>query len=178
MESWKDIPGSNGWYQVSSHGRVRSYKFRGPCGMARKDPVILSARQDGAGYPVTCLRRCGGRTLVHRLVAAAFIGPRPPGMQVDHIDGNKLNNHYQNLRYVTRSENMGNVNTKESQAKRTLTEETAKSIWEDGQSTQLELARKHSVSPAMVWQIKNGGAWNNVTQLPSRRRKTSEYSLV
>ena len=47
---------------------------------------------------------------VHTLVALAFIGPKPEGKEVDHIDKNKENNYYKNLRYVTRKENMANVN--------------------------------------------------------------------
>lgn len=44
----------------------------------------------------------------HNLVALAFIGECPPGMTVDHIDQNKLNNHVRNLRYVTPSEQARN----------------------------------------------------------------------
>lgn len=53
----------------------------------------------------------GGKAVhVHTLVARAFIGPKPEGKEVDHIDKNKENNYYKNLRYVTRKENMANVN--------------------------------------------------------------------
>lgn len=49
----------------------------------------------------------GGKTYkVHVLVALVFIGPRPEGMQVNHIDGCKANNADMNLEYCTRSENI------------------------------------------------------------------------
>lgn len=49
------------------------------------------------------------RTTVHRLVALAFLGERPEGLVVDHIDRNKENNHFTNLRYATPSVNSKNV---------------------------------------------------------------------
>ena len=42
---------------------------------------------------------------VHSLVAAAFIGPRPKGLEVDHIDGNKANNMVLNLQYIPHRDN-------------------------------------------------------------------------
>lgn len=49
------------------------------------------------------------RTTVHRLVALAFLGERPEGMVIDHIDRDKTNNHISNLRYCSLSENSKNV---------------------------------------------------------------------
>lgn len=53
-------------------------------------------------------RRLGkeGTPSLHLLVAAAFLGPRPEDREVNHIDGNKLNNAVSNLEYVTRAENV------------------------------------------------------------------------
>lgn len=59
------------------------------------------------GY-LTVMFRVGEKKVnftVHRLVAAAFIGPRPNGMHINHIDGVKANNAAANLQYVTPSEN-------------------------------------------------------------------------
>ena len=53
----------------------------------------------------------GRMVTVHSLVAQAFLGDRPKGMVIDHIDGNRFNNHYTNLRYCTQKENMNNPNT-------------------------------------------------------------------
>jgi hypothetical protein len=43
---------------------------------------------------------------IHQLVAECFIGPCPKGYEVDHIDNNKLNNHYSNLQYLTKQDNI------------------------------------------------------------------------
>ena len=50
------------------------------------------------------------KVFLHRVVAECWLGQRPEGMQVDHIDRNSLNNDYRNLRYVTKSEQMLNRN--------------------------------------------------------------------
>lgn len=46
---------------------------------------------------------------VHRLVYSNFVGPIPPDCVIDHIDGNRTNNHYLNLRAVSQSQNMLNA---------------------------------------------------------------------
>ena len=46
-----------------------------------------------------------GNMLTHIIVAECYYGPKPKGLVTDHIDGNKMNNHKDNLEYVTREEN-------------------------------------------------------------------------
>jgi hypothetical protein len=71
-------------------------------------PRVLSTRPNpGNGYLLVGLhhhRRQTTRT-VHSLVAEAFIGPRPAGQQIRHLDGDPVNNHLGNLRYGTGAEN-------------------------------------------------------------------------
>jgi len=43
---------------------------------------------------------------VHQMVAECYLGPCPAGYEVDHIDGNKINNHISNLQYLTKEENL------------------------------------------------------------------------
>ena len=109
IETWRDVVGYEGVYEVSDHGRVRSVDrvVNGPKGQMRiKGKVLrpsLSCRYGRVGLQKNALRK---QFFVHRLVAAAFIGPLPNEKQVNHIDGDKLNNQSANLEYVTQSENM------------------------------------------------------------------------
>jgi hypothetical protein len=97
MEQWRDIPGYEGRYQVSDLGRVKSLKGT---------PKILKAGPRN-GYPSVVLAVDGVKTnrTVHSLVAETFIGPRPDGMEVMHLDGDRLAPTLGNLRYGTPSEN-------------------------------------------------------------------------
>jgi len=98
------VPGYEGWYEVSDQGRVRSLERivdhgRGP---RRCKSKILRAA-DYQGYRKVALSRTGTlRTFaVHRLVMAAFDGPRPEGMEVHHRNGIRHDNRLDNLEYVT-----------------------------------------------------------------------------
>lgn len=100
IEIWKDILGFFGDYQVSSLGHIKSFK---------KDAtgIVLTPTLSHKGYER--IRLSAGITKqysVHRVVAEAFI-PNPDNLpQVNHIDGNKLNNCIDNLEWCTNLENM------------------------------------------------------------------------
>jgi hypothetical protein len=96
QDEWRDVVGFTGLYAVSSNGKIKSLS----CGK------ILSTPPMGIGYEKATLYKEGKRTQtsVHRVVAEAFIG-KIDGLEVNHKDGNKKNNHVDNLEIVTRSEN-------------------------------------------------------------------------
>lgn len=100
IEEWRDVPEWDG-YQISSYGRFRSVK--------RSEQKIIRTDVNRGGYvfvrPQTNGRSTRKNVRIHRLVAAAFLGPCPDGFEVNHKDGNKLNNRVKNLEYVTPSEN-------------------------------------------------------------------------
>lgn len=99
-EEWRDIAGAEGKYQVSDQGRVRSLQ------RYRK---ILIPQISKHGYPRVSIYFCdGSRKLrpIHALVAQAFIGPRPPGLDVRHKNDVKTDCRAVNLEYGTRSQNM------------------------------------------------------------------------
>lgn len=109
-EVWKAVVGFEGLYEVSDLGRVRSLdrvvyaktKLGDPLPRLQKSHIIAQQDHPG-GYRLVHLHRDGKRKAdtVHNLVAAAFIGPRPPGMQTAHDDGNPANVHPSNLVYKT-----------------------------------------------------------------------------
>lgn len=102
-ERWLSVPGYEGLYEVSSAGRVKSLKS----GRWRSGVKFLSWHYDRSRYPKVSLYRngLGAKYRVHSLVALAFLGPRPTGMQVRHIDGDRNNPKLDNLGYCTQKEN-------------------------------------------------------------------------
>lgn len=100
MEIWKVVAGSNGDYEISSYGRLKSNK--------RNPSKILKTRMSHDGYIWYSLRISGvSKTKrANRLVAEAFIENPYQKPTVNHIDGNKLNNHVENLEWSTTNEQM------------------------------------------------------------------------
>ncbi len=107
--TWRDVPGYEGWYQVSDAGEVRSVTREIQHGerTRHREGRILKQHPVTDGYLTVTLcvdsvRRSVG---VHRLVAWAFIGPQAPGIEVRHMDGELTHNALANLQYGTRAEN-------------------------------------------------------------------------
>ena len=101
-EIWKDIKGYEGLYQVSNLGRVRSLKHRG-----KNEIRIRKIRIRKDNYMDISLYKNGKAKyeLIHRLVAEYFVYNPKKYKYVNHKDGNKHNNIYTNLEWVTASEN-------------------------------------------------------------------------
>lgn len=99
MENWRFIE-ANSDYMISDHGRILSFKG--------KSKLIISSTITSKGYEYVAIRQKGiyvGYS-VHRLVATAFI-PNPKRLpQVNHLDGNKLNNHVANLEWCDAYDNI------------------------------------------------------------------------
>lgn len=98
------------YYEVSNRGSVRSLDrvTRYPDGSlhhftGKVLTPMLSARRYPAVHLVVQVKNV--TRAVHVLVAAAFLGPRPPGMHICHGDGNPRNNRVGNLRYDTPAAN-------------------------------------------------------------------------
>lgn len=110
-ENWNPSVGHEGSYEVSDLGRVRSLDriVINSRGVAHrlKGIILVGAVREKDGYRNFTLGKDGrgiSRTL-HSLVMEAFVGPRPHGMEIRHLDGNPANNALSNLVYGTAKEN-------------------------------------------------------------------------
>ena len=111
MEIWKNIPGYEGRYQVSNLGAVRSLDHpvrvvaRGTEATRLSPGKLLRPGKMNSGHVTVALGK-GNSRCVHQLVLEAFVGPRPKGHEVLHLNHNPSDNRLANLKYGTRSENM------------------------------------------------------------------------
>lgn len=106
-EVWKDIPGYEGYYQVSNLGRVKGVERISHINHHIIKEKILCNTLNHKGYKLCYLCKKGitRAFAIHRLVYISFNGPIPEGKVVNHIDENKLNNSLSNLNLLTPKEN-------------------------------------------------------------------------
>lgn len=102
---FRKIPSLKFLYEVSEDGRIfRNVKSK------KQNKIIVDYHHSEKGYCYTFICRNGKvqRIPIARVVAECWLGKKPEGYEIDHKDRNSLNNHYANLRYVTKSEQMKN----------------------------------------------------------------------
>lgn len=109
-ETWKPVVGFEDSYEVSDLGSVRSMErdvVRGEH-LVHYAGTVLSQANHRQGYKLVCLQTSQGKRTVkvHRLVALAFHGPQPEGMEACHNNSDPADNRAVNLRWDTRSGNM------------------------------------------------------------------------
>lgn len=121
-EIWKGTVGFRD-YEVSNYGRVR-----------RAKPLVCAKHPDGHIQVVLVKDGKHFTKKVHQLVAEAFIGPRLPGIVVNHKDFNRSNNRVCNLEYLTQKMNLeystkaGRMNRGRNNGQAKLSEKDIKQI--------------------------------------------------
>ncbi len=106
-ETWRAVKGYPG-YEVSDHGRVRSWRSNGPGEVVRSSPRLMSPSLKNNGYLQVNLWREGERCTisVHRLVLCTFVREPTPEEEARHLDGAKQNNKVANLAWGNHATNM------------------------------------------------------------------------
>jgi hypothetical protein len=162
-ERWLPVPGWEGEYEVSDHGRLRR-------------PIrYLTHSSAAGGYRRIALyrRNKGHFFLVHQLVMRAFVGPCPPGHEIDHRDEDKTNNRLPNLEYVTRTVNIRRSwlrrqpgiirGERKHNAKLTGPHVVAiRARWVQGGVTYHSLGREYGVAPAVIRNVVLRVTWRHI----------------
>ena len=164
-ESWQDIPGYEGLYLVSNHGRILSKHLQ-----KRSDGIKQQYAHQGYLYVSLCKKSIQKNHAVHRLVIEVFIGPCPDGMQCRHLDGNRKNNRAENLCWGTAKENAkdrvihgtNNIGKRNGMAK--LTDNDVISIRKIKQPQHV-IAKMFGVDQSLISLIKRNKIWRHVDEI-------------
>jgi len=165
-ENWKDINGYDGDYKINSLGKVCSYKYG--------YPVIMKTFLAGKGYEVVtlCKKNISKKYYIHRLVAIHFIENLNNYPEVNHIDGNKINNKLNNLEWVDGVSNMKHAREKlgfnqrgENSSNAKLTEDNVIDIinmYKTGKYTYAQIAKNYNVHHGHICSIVNRKFWKHL----------------
>jgi hypothetical protein len=141
-------------YEVSNLGRVRIVR-------------ILNTHISTQGYEQVGLYDASGKqkqTRIHRLVCQAFCGSGAEGLHAGHLDGDRLNNVADNLKWVTPAENeahkiLHGTRYRSVAPNARLTPAQAAEIRADEASSTADLCRKFGVTSRAVRDIRAGRTW-------------------
>ena len=167
MEEWAGVEGFPE-YQISSQGRLRSYKLK-------ERGVIVKGWIEQDGYRRHILKSKGVTKYItaHRLVALHHLdSPNEGESQVNHIDGDRLNNNVENLEWCSPQYNVSHSishgvrnSAGEGNPKSVLTEVDVRRIrdsFASKESTPLELSKEYGVTRTSIYNILNNKTWKEV----------------
>jgi hypothetical protein len=174
IEDWSPIEGYDRRYEVSTFGRARSWvRHDHDPGMDEwphlMHPVVAD-NGHGTNYArinIICADGKRRSRLLHRLVLNAFVGPRPPGKEVRHLNGNGTDNHIANLSYGTHSENLmdrrrhGTANCGERNGNARFTEEDVVAMRDARRSgmSYAAIGKPFGAKARQIMQIVTGERW-------------------
>jgi hypothetical protein len=139
---------------------------------------VLNGSLDTHGYRTYRIRGGGKSTSyrAHTLVLLAFVGPKPtPDHQCAHWDGNRLNNHWTNLRWATAAENTADKirhGTVYNGHRKFLAEEVMDmaAMRKDG-ARYVDIQERYKISKGNLSAILNGATWSHVTGIEAGKKK-------
>jgi hypothetical protein len=175
QEEWRPVVGWEGFYAVSTFGRVLSLdrvitKRNGDTRRVRSRMLVLHLNKNG--YLTVCLKRPDKQSVVsvHALVLQSFVGPCPTGLEACHGKGGKHDNSLANLRWDTKQANEsdkiadGAVLQGGDHPRARLTEDKVRQIRkmrEDGFQFN-EIAAVFDITPAHAHRIFHRVSWGHI----------------
>lgn len=158
-EIWKPVVGYAEFYRVSDRGRVFSERT--------KRCLKPHTRTTGTAYAQVALWRAGGQRtlLIHALVSQAFLGPRPKGLDIRHLNGDSTDNRLVNLEYATRQRNVLDMKWHDGRKTTKLWPDDVRAIKQRlaaGEPLR-SIASSYGVHYTMIGHIKNGRVHTDVT---------------
>jgi len=161
MEKWKRIEGLPD-YEISSHGRVMSYK--------RGSGFLLKQTLSKRGYVRISFRHndIQKKIHIHQLVIKHFGPPQPPNTTCDHLNRIKTDNRIENLRWATKEEQTENsVHAKQIGETNGCSKLTESQVIEiklrmKEKVNYSSLAREYNVSPTTIFYIRTGKLWSHL----------------
>lgn len=174
-ETWVTVPGSNGRYEVSDLGRVRSVGY-GTGRRLRPSPLLMTPQPSKRGGYLTIRLhyRDSRRTVrVNRLILAAFTGQDPPDLDAAHLNGVRTDNRLCNLKWATRRENeedkMSHGTKRCGEASNlskltTVDVQDIRAAYSRGGTTQAALAARYGVARRTVGDIISGRNWSHIRE--------------
>ena len=172
-EIWKDIKGYEGLYQISNYGNLKSLPKLIFINRYTKIK-ILSDRIDGNGYKHVLLykNKKSKSFKIHKLVTDHFIENKNNKKEINHKDGNKLNNYFQNLEWCTHSENIKHSfrigtsdNKGENHPRNKLTDKIViniKKLYKTGKYSHKKIALIYNVHRSTISYVLNKKIWGHV----------------
>ena len=164
MAQWKLT--LNGDYEVSDEGQIK--RIKPGRGMAVVGKILAPNPLNGGHLTVSCWdasQKKRVRVLIHVLVAEAFLGPCPDGMEVNHKDENPRNNCVSNLEYLTHADNIRHGYRNKRGAKHPHSKLTDSDVAENRRLrssgvTGVELAKRYGVSQQTICNAYKGRVYS------------------
>jgi hypothetical protein len=172
MPTLKPIPNCPG-YLIGDDGYVWTVRSRNGRGPFKDRPRRMACNPNKKGYMCTSVYHVNGKRhqiVIHRVVAAVFLGKRPENMEVCHNNDDKADNRLTNLRYDTHDANVvdrakNNRNTsgvRNRHAKLTEADVLSIRVLKKNGESMRKIARKFSMSEPQISNICNRVSWKHI----------------